>query len=363
MEKQKQYFFSADLIRAVAIIAVVVIHIFTDYVNNPHLFLTDKWWIINLVESAARIAVPLFVMLSGFLILQREKTYTLRQFLKKRVYKIGIPLLIWPLLYYLWKLFLHNQTFSFPDFINATIAMTTYYHLYYLYLIAGLYLITPVLKAFLNNAGKNTRVFFLLLTFLFSLSVTLTKYFSSVGINLGTVFTVFLPYICYYLAGDYLRGITFSKKMFLRLSGLYVFLTVLTAIGTAWHMHYVNWSTTVDLKSASYSRYFYDYLSITVVVMSLIAFVLLLNIPQYVSFLRNKRIQSSIRQIAVTSFGVYLVHPFIFAVCNRYVQRAIDFSSVPTLLFLVLKTSAIFLVSFLLVQIMIRIPYVRTLVS
>jgi surface polysaccharide O-acyltransferase-like enzyme len=362
-EKKHQYLFSADLIRALAIIAVVVIHIFTEYVNNPHIFLAPKWWMINLVDSAARVAVPLFVMLSGYLILNNEKSYTLRQFMQKRVAKIGIPLFAWPLLYYLWILCTHHGTFSLSSLFSDFISLNIYYHLYYLYLIAGLYLITPLLKPFLRSASLAQKRYLIILTFAFSLIVTLLKYFTHIGPHLATVFTVFLPYVCYYLAGDYLREVQLSKKQFARLFLLFIVLCIITAIGTMWHMQFVHWGKDIDVHGASYARYFYDYLSITVVAQSLIAFVLLLNAPTITSVFQGKKSQTTIKLLAVTSFGVYLIHPLIFDITNRYLLRTVDFSSLPTLLFLTGKTAFIFLISFILTLGIRRIPYVKTLVS
>ena len=105
MKEEKKYFYPADLIRAVAIIGVVTIHVFTEVVNGPKVFQTPFWWFANFVDSAARVAVPLFVMLSGYLLLHGEKKYSALEFLKRRLSKIGIPLLIWPLLFYAWKLY------------------------------------------------------------------------------------------------------------------------------------------------------------------------------------------------------------------------------------------------------------------
>lgn len=362
MQNQK-YVFSADLIRALAIIAVVIIHIFTEYVNNPHIFLTPKWWVINLIDSVVRIAVPLFVMLSGYLILNNEKSYRLKTFLQKRVTKIGIPVLAWPFLYYLWNLFTHHTMFSLPELINDFISLNIYYHLYYLYLIAGLYLITPLLKPFLLHASQGRKLYALVLTFSFAIVITFLNYFTHLGPKLGTIFTIFLPYVGYYLAGDYLRGIKCSKKAFVQLTVIFALLCIVTAIGTAWHMEYIHWGENIDLRTASYARYFYDYLSITVIPQSLIAFVLLLNLPSSMSVEQDGRLARLTKLLAATSFGVYLIHPWIFDITNRYLLALADFSVLPTLLFLVLKTSFVFLVSLLITFVIIRTPYLKNLVS
>ena len=63
-----------DYLRVIAIIAVITIHSTTSfYARFGEIGMLD-WWLANLLNSASRFAIPLFVMISGALLLGRDIT-------------------------------------------------------------------------------------------------------------------------------------------------------------------------------------------------------------------------------------------------------------------------------------------------
>lgn len=359
IKKGGNYLFSADLLRTVAIILVVIIHVFGEYVNFPRDFLTGNWWIANLIDTFSRSAVPLFIMLSGMLLLHEGKTDTPQNFFKKRLYRLGIPVLFWPIAYTAWRLWLNQIPFSLSTFITDYISLSIYYHLYFLYVIIGLYLLTPPLKVFIKNASLTHKKYLISLTFTFSLVVTYVKYFLDVDIGLSTIFTIFLLFIPYYLAGDYLREKKVNSHEILQLSGIYLVISLVSAVGNAWYMTSLHWSTHTTLSNAHYDRYFYDYLSIATVFQSLIGFVIIHNLATFVKFLNKQQTQRLIFQLASTSFGIYLIHPLLLEISNRIL--VIDFNTfhIPVILFLIIKTAIIIILSYSIVALCRKIPLLK----
>ena len=86
-----------DLIRTIAILSVIVLHATRDATSfQPEAdFEVWRWWIVDIYQSLSRVGVPLFVMLSGALLLQPSKKEPLRLFFKKRWTRIGLPFLFW----------------------------------------------------------------------------------------------------------------------------------------------------------------------------------------------------------------------------------------------------------------------------
>lgn len=363
IKKGNNYLFSADLLRAIAIIMVVIIHVFGEYVNFPRDFLTGHWWAANLIDAFSRSAVPLFIMLSGMLLLHEGKADSPRAFFKKRLYRLGIPVLFWPIFYTIWRLWLNHLPFSVSSFLADYISLSIYYHLYFLYVILGLYLLTPPLKIFIRHASENHKKYLILLTFSFSILIPLLKYFFKIDINVSTILTIFLLFIPYYLAGDYLREKKITKTQIIQLSILYVFISVATAIGNAWYMRSIGWSMITTLSNARYDRYFYDYLSITTVIQSLIGFVILSNLPTFLRFLEKERIQKFVLQLASSSFGIYLIHPFLLEISNRIFLIDFDTFHIPIILFLFFKTATILTLSYLLVTLCRYIPGIKRIVT
>src|SRR5690242_18537661 len=106
----KSYIFSLDVIRVLAIIGVVVIHITNAVYTRPDFFGGTMWWITIILDSLTRISIPLFLLISGYLILRKDESF--QENLKRIFFRIGIPFILW-LLFYLW------YGGGFPNFIRV----------------------------------------------------------------------------------------------------------------------------------------------------------------------------------------------------------------------------------------------------
>jgi surface polysaccharide O-acyltransferase-like enzyme len=94
-----------DLIRAVAIVLVLLLHASTESYSvdlmSPQG--VEIWWASKIYDSIARVCIPLFVMLAGALLLQPSKTdEPLRQFYRKRWTRLGLPVIFWSIIYFAW---------------------------------------------------------------------------------------------------------------------------------------------------------------------------------------------------------------------------------------------------------------------
>ena len=54
-------------LRGIACMMVVMIHSTSWYITHPHAITLLQWDIANLLNSASRVSVPLFFMISGYL--------------------------------------------------------------------------------------------------------------------------------------------------------------------------------------------------------------------------------------------------------------------------------------------------------
>lgn len=81
-----------DWLRVLATIAVVTIHVSAGYVSVLDANNASRWMAGNLFESISRASVPIFVMISGALLLKGTKDISVGEFLQKRASKVIIPL-------------------------------------------------------------------------------------------------------------------------------------------------------------------------------------------------------------------------------------------------------------------------------
>lgn len=147
-----------DELRIIASLAVILIHVSSQYLFQVNIG-SHEWKCFNTYLIDTSWAVPVFCMISGSLFLSRD--IPIKTILAKYVLRIVIIFTIWSLFYAL--------LFERANGINSILAsfIRGYSHLWFLYLIAGLYLITPILRHIATNT-------------------TLLKYF----IILGIIFTI-----------------------------------------------------------------------------------------------------------------------------------------------------------------------------
>ncbi|NJM45781.1 MAG: acyltransferase family protein [Alkalinema sp. RU_4_3] len=156
----------ADVIRAWATLAVVLLHASVLYVDRWQQVPISWWWIGNIVHSLSRCAVPLFILLSGALLLGNGKVESLGTFWRKRLGKLLIPGGLWSIVY---LCFCQSpETAALPWFqqVLGLLAKPAYGHLWFLYMILGLYMVTPVLRVAVRYADRATLRYYLILWFI-----------------------------------------------------------------------------------------------------------------------------------------------------------------------------------------------------
>jgi surface polysaccharide O-acyltransferase-like enzyme len=298
-----------DVVRALGTIAVVTIHVSGGGVG---LFDTGgestTWWVFNVVDSACRWAVPGFVMLSGALLLDPAKaSESAGKFYRKRIARIGVPLLFWSG-FYLWlRWFAPGHTApptTFEEVVKPFLFANPYYHLYFLFVMVGLYLFTPALRIFTANGGPAMARGYGLAVLLFAGGDTLVRLRYGFPSN---SFAMGVPYLGYFLLGYGLRDVVLtSLSRWLCGAGL-VATVAITAIGTNWTMSH---SQTGALR-----QYLYNFFSPNVCVMAVCVFLLLAG-AKYTSPLA-RALRPVTRLLSDTSLGVYLVHPAVLLLAQR----------------------------------------------
>lgn len=362
MVSSHKYSYTADALRIIAIIAVITIHISGSFVDYPPYFHGVSWWFANIVDAASRASVPLFIMLSGVLILDIEKTHTPLEYFKKRIKRVGIPLLVWSVLYILWEYFYWFKSFAPIDLVKNFLAPNIYYHLYFLYVILGLYIVAPILRVFIIHVTKKFAKYLLICLFIFvSLLFAVNKLLPTVSISFNGL-NLFLPYIPYFVAGHYLWQQKITKKQFWIFAGIFVALFLLTAVLNEINMIAIGWTNTFS-NTMVFDRYFYEYFSPNVVLMSLLGLVMIRNIPMLFPVARKPLYKNFIRLVAPLVFGMYLIHPMIIDVVERYMP-AFNLAHIGSKLLapmLVGKIIVVVGISFVLVFIGRKIKYLRTI--
>jgi len=207
-------------IRVFACIAVVLLHVITGWLNfvNDVQLSNIRWLLDNvIIQVLTRTSVPLFMMISGFLLLNPDKDINITK-IKKYIFKIVIILFIFGFAFALIKnIFLDG--FNNPlnliakSFINL-IQEESWNHLWYLYILIGLYILLPILRKFIKYASDDEIKFILIALFILSFLIpTINDIFNlnitSFYLGSDKFYAIFYLIIGYYIGTNKL----ISKKI------------------------------------------------------------------------------------------------------------------------------------------------------
>lgn len=300
-----------DNLRVLATFMVVVLHVSALFVASnieiPNIYFT----ISNFFDSISRISVPIFVMLSGTFILDNPKNRNYRVFYQKTLKNIIIPMLTWSLIYFLYSLALEiprviilGKEIEIMRHVVLWIEGKPFYHLWYLYMIVGLYFISPALIRLKEDIGEeNTFKLGGILTFIGFISSFTSDLFWPI---------LFIEYIGYFVLGYSIRKYYFlnPKKPFKYIlgsiiSGLLVFVSTEALVRMGWGKD---------------KLYFYNNLSPFVIAGTIFLFIVFVNI-------RNTKLDLNI--LAKHTFNIYLIHAGLLDIIRRVIYEFTDWNPNP----------------------------------
>ncbi len=190
-----------DFLRTIAIICVIISHCMTVTIKTNDF--SALWWQKNIIEAIVRCGIIIFVFISGALLLNKpdEKIST---FYYKRFVKIVIPFFIYSF-FYVWidKYKLNINIFLPKNFLNVFLSILekpVSTHLWFMYMIIGLYLFTPYIKKISKNLNEKETINLFILLFVISIIEYLLPSFNiKIGINSLLIIGWIIPFILGYL--------------------------------------------------------------------------------------------------------------------------------------------------------------------
>jgi len=326
-----------DAARIAAAFAVVLLHVSAEVVTGTVVG-SHAWWTGNVFDASVRWCVPVFVMISGALLLDSRRTDGAGSFYRTRYKRLLVPLSFWTAVYLLWRFTLAQHAgaeFRWAIAVKDAVRGVPYYHLWFLFMMVGLYLFAPAIRTFVRNSTR--RELWIFTCMMFVLSAVAEPRGKSLGAGMWLLW--FLPYVAYFICGHLIATSERDVRRGVALIG-YSFAVTLTAVGC------YGLARARDLESG---LYFYDYLSVSVIPMSVGVMWLFKSVE-----LKRPAAQR-ITKVAGLGLGIYLVHP-IFLDLARMRVRLNDHEP---LVAIPLVTVLAFGVSALLCSLIKRMPLLR----
>lgn len=322
-----------DLIRAVAILLVLLDHLLPEYRSGqePSNFeLIGKYWFTG--PDAV-----LFFLLSGALLLPVSGSW--RGFYTKRIGRVAIPWVFWGLFYAFFICWIYHWPSSFSLFLARWFWVSPSFPPgWFLNAIIGIYIVMPVISPWLVKASRR-QIELMLAFWLGAGLLPWLNYLMGATDFEKTLFGCFFNYLGYALAGYYLvrYPLTFKGKRSL----ITYALILLGAV--------IPWAAIFIPSNMPVVDFLYNNMTFNVMSLSILFFSLLLTVKS-----APKPLAWLIRLISRNAFGIYLIH---------YALRLVLFKRIdPEICYTWWGFPIVTLASLLLSETLRRIPYLRRLV-
>lgn len=348
-------YLSYDVLRVMALFFVILHHAAAYLIINFKTAPGNEYLISNMVQFIVFAGVPIFVLLSGALLLNEDKKFDTKTFYKESFLFLVLLTIGWTIFYGLFYAVILPMLSGQPIVINnffmylLSFKGSDYPHLWYMYMIIGLYLLIPVLRLFVKRENKN---YILILIFGSILVQFIPNYlnFLTTGLDVTLVHFVnsfylyplmgFLPYL---LVGWYLTNFKLSKRNRLIIYALAIIIVVGSFI--ALQLGY-------DMRDPTLYG-----LSIASLLWGSAIFLLVTTILD-----DRKTGSNTLISMSKLAFGVYIIHVIFLEIFLRFILPYEQFTPQNPLAYIIIVFLFVTILSYLVVYAISKVKYLKKIV-
>lgn len=339
-------------VRSFALLGIVILHVAFPLIYLYNSIDYADWWIANNFYMMGKIGSPLFTMVSGLLLLNPGKDQPIAVFFRKRFLKVLWPFVAWSVIYLIWRIMAVGTVFTPMEIVRLFVEGPVYYHLWFIQMILGLYLATPILRIYTRHASRENLTYFLVVWLVTVSILPMTQRFFGLAVGIDVVVTT--GYVGFFVLGHYLRNVTLTQRQVLPVLAIVVAALLFT--------QFITHALTV-YNEGTFDNFFVANDSLNLIVVAVGLFLFFKSIDYPALFQRVPLLERIILGISSCSLGIYFVHVLIIdeLASGHFGFRLMAASfhplvSIPAIALLTLGLSL--LVTLVLKQ----IPYVRSIV-
>ena len=148
-----------DLMRIVGAFAVVMIHVSAVPVAavDPS---SVGWWVANFSNAGSRWGDAIIIMAAGAILLGRPSDQAPLDFVKTRYVRLLPAVVLWTTFYLLWRLWT-TGALSAEEVAFDLLRGMPYYHMWFLYMMLGMYLVIPLIRALVRLTDARLQYYLL----------------------------------------------------------------------------------------------------------------------------------------------------------------------------------------------------------
>lgn len=331
-----------DVLRIVAAFAVVLLHTSAQrfYTSYPSI----EWDARNFYDSLVRWSVPIFVMISGALFLDPQKKISIKTLYKKNVTRVVLIYIFWSIVYGVYDGMGEKDLKSIvPEIIHGP------FHFWFIKMLIGLYITVPILRVIVVD--KKVEQYFICLSLVTAFIIPML--FPVMGcINDGAKdlaeyfyeafeIKIALGHVGYFVLGHYLVNYKLketAKRMIYILGILSIFaVCMLTSFASS--------------QVGKPYLLFYENTNVFTLFEAVALFIVINDIkiaPKY---------HQTLISASQLSLGIYIIHPLVMYVLSDY--GIINSASLNPMYFIPLFALIVFIISYGVSFVLVRIPFIK----
>ena len=322
-----------DNLRAISCVMVIALHVTGHWLTKLQGVSISVWSSITLFHILTRFCVPVFLMITGALLLNKKNTAV--DFYKKRLSRVLKPFAFWTLFYLIVHFifeYLQGGKVVFKEALSYSINALfsgAAYHMWYIYLIVAIYLIIPV---FFNLNGRVFKIIQPVFLIIWLMVLVLAQ------LNEGNSFLVFIRssigYLGYVILRSFLNELVIERDKSIWIGISLIFISLMWTFLPVYNFYIEH--------NIVYDGWFY-FLKANIAILSSGIFILFKNI----------KLENPIMlELSKHSFGIYFIHLIYFMILNK----VIPMDSMPFFIYLAFIISSTLILSYLSIRLLLKIP-------
>lgn len=285
-------------IQVISALAVIILHANSIFWWDCK---ADYWPSANILESLFYFAVPCFFMITGITLINFYERYSIKEYLKKRLFKTVVPFIVWSLIGMLWKLkdgYISKEEITVKYVLDNLLSGQMLSVFSFFLSLFTVYLCIPVIAAISKDKRREVLNYAFIAGLFINCIIPFIK--SAFKLSFPWDYNVWVVKgeLLYVVGGVLLHETVFDRKQRICIYSLGILGLLLHMIGTY----------QLSINAGRIVTTFKGYNNVPCILYSFAVFLWLKQIGERV--MRTKMVKL-IRQMAYYTFACYLIHWFI----------------------------------------------------
>lgn len=343
--------YSMDLLKVIASFGVVMIHVDSNFRISDFIPNTNAWNISLAINLLTKWCIPIFIMISGYYLLNSKNEISYKDFLKKRFNKVLIPFIVWSIIYNLYYQYISSGIslkWLVLGLIKNILGYPTAAPLWFLYPLIGLYLMVPIFKKIIEEIDFKIVLIIIGFAFIIKTVAPFTDTITNGTINYWKDVPLSnSSFAIYFILGGYLGKVnpSIKTKICIYFSSMIVFAIGILATYKIQMIYDRSVEVTLDIGAINN-------------LLLCISLFLLFKDIKFKKISSNKIFIWLMNTLSQINFGIFLLHPIIIDII-KVIFMELKLNLITSLM---LQGIIVYIITGIIVFIIKKIPIIKKIV-